>query len=460
MPQLIDFKGREPIGSSTYPMPNDKLDYQLHLSALDICPNPANNLSTLYIHIPFCDQICSFCGFNKFVSTEEKKNIYIKALLQEMKCYAEKEYIKGLDIQAVYLGGGTPNSLSAKQLEQIMQFVINHFNLSSDCEITCEGTPQNFTDERISVLKNNRTTRVSAGIQTMNLSIREKFLNMKYSESEIADFISNIQNNFDNFNLDFIYNLPGQTFDIWDNDLNVALTSSATHLTMYPLVLLEKTAFYSDYVKLSKRNIPSEEQEIAFFETTLKRLNQSAFKSYTIRDWSKSNRHCRYIYLNALCNHVLAFGAGAHGFIADLTYRNHKNLNHYIQLLLDGKTLPLEAHKVCKEENIMQRFMVMGLRLVDLDMTYFDSKFNQSWKDIYGMKIENLVYSGYLRLDGNQISFTPKGHIWANNIRTYFEEEKGSSVGYTDSIGISKTGKDHYHEISRIKASADVEAHS
>lgn len=277
--RMIDFKGREPIGSSTYPMPNDVLDYPTHLAALNLLPAPGNTIATLYVHIPFCDQICSFCGFNKFVSTEEKKEIYVQALLKEMQYYAEKEYIKGLTIQAIYLGGGTPNSLSAAQLDKIVQFIHNYFNLSRDCEITCEGTPQNFTEERIAVLKKHHVTRVSAGIQTMNQDIRDKFLNMKYNEAQILSFIKTIQTHFAHFNLDFIYNLPGQTTEIWEHDLSVALASQATHLTFYPLVLLEKTAFYADYVKRSKRNIPDEVQEIAFFEQVLQRLEQSEYKN-------------------------------------------------------------------------------------------------------------------------------------------------------------------------------------
>jgi len=458
MQKKIIFTGREPIGSSTYPMPAKEVNYEDHYAKLQNHPEPLEKNSTLYIHIPFCDQICSFCGFNKFLSSEERKTAYVHSLLCEIAFYAKLPYIKNLDIRAVYLGGGTPNCLSSAQLKLILKAVLQNFNLTPDCEITCEGTPQNFTEERIAVLKENKVFRISAGIQTFNQAIREEHLHMRNNEDELIIFIERIENHFDNFNLDFIYNLPKQTFSDFNHDLDIALARKATHLTVYPLVLLENTRFYSDYVKLKKNEIPSEEKEIHFFDILLKRMQSTAFDTYSIRDWSLPGKACQYIELNAKCNQVLALGAGAHGYIAGITYRNERNLNRYGELI-EQNLLPLDRHKICTQDELMQRFMVMGLRLFTLDMQNFNAKFNVNWKNIFGEKIQNLVESGYLLLNDNIITHTEEGHIWANNIRTYFEEEQVTSVGYSDSIGIDSSGKSHFKKISRIKAAADIEAH-
>jgi oxygen-independent coproporphyrinogen-3 oxidase len=440
-------------------MPANVPNFDQQLEKLSSKPSYDNRIATLYIHVPFCDQICSFCGFNKFLSPEDKKAAYVKALLQEMLIYSKLPHIKELDIQAIYLGGGTPNSLSAEQLNEILSFIPDHFNLNNDCEITCEGTPQNFTDERIAALKANKVFRVSAGVQTLNQAIREEHLHMRHNEEQILSFIEKISQNFENFNLDFIYNLPKQTKEIYHHDLDIALNSKATHLTIYPLVLLERTRFYSEYVKLKKHEIPTEENELEFFYLTLERMKQSDFKSYTIRDWSKPCKPCRYIYLNAKCHQVLAFGAGSHGYVAHTTYRNERNLEKYGEMTSQG-LLPIDRQTLATREQLMQRFMVMGLRLFDLDMAVFDKKFNCHWQEIFGDKVQDMIDSGYLELKDNKLTHTYKGHVWANNIRTYFESEKGSSVGYTDSVGIDETGKSHYSKISRIKASADVEAHT
>jgi oxygen-independent coproporphyrinogen-3 oxidase len=454
----IEFSGREPIGSSTYPMPSEDINYKSHYERLQQRPLSNEKTSTLYIHIPFCDQICSFCGFNKFISTEERKVAYVQALLQEIAFYSQFPYIKELEITAVYLGGGTPNSLSSTQLDLILKAIHVSFNLTQDCEITCEGTPQNFTEDRIDILKANKVFRVSAGIQTFNQAIREEHLHMRNNEEELIGFIERIEKNFDNFNLDFIYNLPKQTFENFHHDLDVAFLRKATHLTVYPLVLLENTRFYSDYVKLKKNEIPSEEKEIAFFDILLERMKHTSFDTYSVRDWALPGKECKYIYSNAKCNQVLALGAGAHGYVAGITYRNERNLNRYGELI-SQKLIPVDRHKICTDEELMQRFMVMGLRLFKLNMLDFHKKFDCNWQDVFGEKVKDLVDNGYLTLNDNVINHTDKGHVWANNIRTYFEGQKGLSVGYTDSVGIDSSGKSHFKEISRIKASADIEAH-
>jgi oxygen-independent coproporphyrinogen-3 oxidase len=159
----IIFSHREPIGSSTYPMPNDPVDMGRTLSALK-ASCVANKKSTLYIHIPFCDQVCSFCGFNKSVSPEELKEKYVDALIEEMRIYSNLEYVQSVQVGAVYLGGGTPNCLSSEQLDRILSHLREWFPLDSDVEITCEGVIQNFTAERIASLKKHGVNRVSAGI--------------------------------------------------------------------------------------------------------------------------------------------------------------------------------------------------------------------------------------------------------------------------------------------------------
>lgn len=457
----ITFSHREPIGSSTYPMPDEAIDWTQTMHLLNQpCP-PKNKVSTLYVHIPFCDQLCSFCGFNKFLSPEDKKSEYMDALLEEMAMYSRFKHVQTLDIQAVYLGGGTPNSLSAQQLDVLLKFIRSNFPLSEDCEMTCEGTPQNFNEERNAVLKQNGVKRVSAGVQTFDRSIRLEHLHMRNGKEELLEYIDRIQTDFENFNLDLIYNLPNQTDEIWEDDLETVLKTKVNHLTIYPLVLLEKTAFYSDFVKKNKYPAPDQEREIYLFEKTLARMDQSEFTGrYSVRDWAKPGYACRYIQLNAESNQILAFGAGAHGYIAGMTYRNLKVLPNYGKAIMEGKQLPLEAQRISDEEEQMQRYIVMGLRLLTRDMKPFDEKYQVSWKSIFGEKVEQLIDSGYLTVKDDLIEFTPKGYIWANNVRTFFEGRKGHSVGYTDTVSIGKSGKDHYSSISRIKASADVEAHA
>ena len=454
----VVFSHREPIGSSTYPMPNEAVDMARTLALLEQ-PWTGNRQSTLYIHIPFCDQVCSFCGFNKSVSPEDLKEQYVQALIREMQLYGRMKHVSQLEVGAVYLGGGTPNCLSADQLDRILANLHRHFPLQKDVEITCEGVIQNFTPERNEILKKHGVNRISAGIQTFNREIRTEHLHMRQGKEELLESIRYIRSEFANFNLDFIYNLPNQTDEIWAEDVELALSSGATHLTFYPLVLLENTAFYSDYVKQQKYAAPDQTREIKLFEYTLDKVKGSPYSNrYSVRDWAQPGQDCRYIRMNAESNNIMALGAGAHGYIANITYRNIRSTKQYITTLMEQNQLPLEAQRWSTEEERMQRYMVMGLRLRTLDMKPFKERFGREFSEVYADKIQDMVHSGYIKVEGSLIHFTYEGEIWANNVRTYFEGKKGVNVGYADTTSIGEDGKTHYSTITRIKASGDVEA--
>ena len=459
MKKKVNFTQREPIGSSTYPMPNKEPNFDLINEKLkDSCPEK-DRVSTLYVHIPFCDHLCSFCGFNKFLSQEEQKEQYVVNLIEEMRMYANTAYVQTLDIQAVYLGGGTPNSLSSNQLGRILSFLTSNFPLSKGCEITCEGTPTNLG--RIVMLKQYGCNRISAGIQTFNKEIRQEHLKMGQEKKELLQSIEIIQSHFDTFNLDLIYNLPNQTDEIWHDDVETVLKTKATHLTLYPLVLLEKTPFYFDFVKKEKYPAPNQTREIDLFNWSTDRLDKTGFvHRYSARDWAKKGKHCRYIHLNAENNQVLAFGAGSHGYLAGTTYRTHRMLENYGSEIMNKKRFPLAGQRICTDYELMQRYMVMGLRLLKRNMRPFEQKFGVNWEEVFAEKAEVMQNSGYITINGDIIEFTREGNIWANNVRTYFEEEKSLSVGYTDTVGIGSSGKDHYSSISRIKAAADIEANT
>lgn len=450
MHKQITYDIREPIGSSTYPKPDRKEDVPLFLTRLNLpSEEKLRDKSTLYIHIPFCDQICSFCGFNKYKSTDDKKEHYLKALHEEIKRYASTPYVQSLRFKAVYIGGGTPTSLSPNQLGDVLDWTHKYFNIDEGAEISCEGTPSSFSPEMISALKTHNVTRVSAGIQTFNRELRESHLNLPEGKKELLQYIDTIQNNFDNFNLDLIYNLPGQSDEIWFDDLSTMLSTKVSHLTLYPYVLLDKTRFYSQTIKTNQYELPTLARELDLFNKTLDFMESTRMDNrYTIRDWAQANKACQYVYLNAMSSPLLALGAGSFGYLAGCTYQNTRSLSLYGSQLQDEQSQPIEGVKICSEEDKKRRFMVMGLRLQALDMTKFDELFACDWKPMFGDLVQDLISSGYLTLIGQRLSFTREGLVWANNIRSEFEgEQQNSSVGY-DTNSIASSGKSHYQEVS------------
>lgn len=447
----LKFAHREPIGSSTYPMPDGPPDLVRTGTRLGSA-DAAGRIVNVYVHIPFCDQICSFCGFNKFVSGEDVKERYVRSLLAEIRAYATTPWVDSAKVSAVYLGGGTPNSLSPDQLSRILTALHAELHLADDCEITCEGTPMNFTDDRNQALRQHGVRRVSAGIQTFDRDIRETHLHMREGKQELLECVATIADAFDDFNLDLIFNLPRQTDEIWVDDLATALATPATHLTVYPLVLLENTIFYTDFVKRGAHPAPDQGREITLFEWTESRLADTPYGAgrYTVRDWALPGKACRYIDLNARGAYVLAFGAGAHGYIAGYTYRNVKNVAKYVAAVDSG--FPLDGQHFCDQRAEMDRFMVMALRRLSVDLADFSHRFGVDARELYRKTFDDLADSGYVTLEGTTVRYTDSGMTWANNIRSLFETRGGKAVGYSDTTAIGQSGKDHHGSITRVKA--------
>ena len=442
---LVTFDEREPIGSSTYPLPTSEVDVAQTRDRLRLTAAANHKRAILYVHIPFCDQVCSFCGFTRLIGHDNLKDDYVTCLIEEIKRYGSTPYMQSLNVSSVFFGGGTANSLSPEQLAMLLKNISSNFNLSDDCEITCEGTPQNFTSERLAALKENGATRLSAGMQTFDRTIRVEHMNMPDGKDQLLQCLERMRNNFDNFNLDFIYNLPGHSMDIWIDDLENAINSGAKHLTIYPLVLLKKTAFYTDYVKKNRFPPPDQIKEIEYFEYTLDRLKSSPFvNKYSVNDWAVPNRESRYIIQDAKCDHVIALGAVAHGYVAGMVYKNIRSPQAYMAYIKSETDLPIDKQHFLSADEEMERYMMMGLRLKKLNLSDFENRFERSAYQIFGKEIDDLIESDYIKVDDGVISFTRKGDIWQNNVRTHFERQGIPCVGYSDTVGLGETGKNHY----------------
>lgn len=442
--KIIEFVDREPIGSSTYPLPDQLCDLNLFRAKLQ-SHEKKQPTAILYVHVPFCDQICSFCGFSRLIGHDNLKSSYVDALLREMTLYSDLPYIQSLSVESVFLGGGTANSLSPAHLDAILGRLKKSFNLADDCEMTCEGTPQNFTDDRIEILKKHNVSRASAGIQTFDRGIRTEHMNMRDGKDELLEYIDRIRKHFPNFNLDFIYNLPGHTDAIWEDDLETAIKSGAKHLTIYPLVLLNRTIFNTDYVKKNRFPPPDRAKEIKYFQYTMERLSNSIYTNkYSVNDWSVPGCDSRYIIEDAGSRNVIALGSVGHGYLNGMVYKNIQQPIKYIETVMKAGSLPVDMQRVLTGRELMERYMVMGLRLKKLSLAPFYEFFGERAEDVFAFEIAEMCENGYLRLDGDTLIFTEKGDVWQNNVRSHFEKEKIACVGYSDTIGIGASGKDHY----------------
>jgi oxygen-independent coproporphyrinogen-3 oxidase len=196
----------------------------------------------LYIHIPFCRKKCFYCDFFSVEHNEYLSSQYIEALTAHCRQY------KGEKIDTAYIGGGTPSSLSENMIEKLMNAVNCNFDVKSLCEFTFELNPESVSDGKMQILKAAGVNRLSMGLQSCD----DRFLKKIGRIHDFSTFEKAYERarkaGFNNFNIDLIYGLPGQTIKNWASDLRTAVEFDSEHLSLYPLSIEEGSAFFKSGV--------------------------------------------------------------------------------------------------------------------------------------------------------------------------------------------------------------------
>lgn len=198
----------------------------------------------IYIHIPFCKYICSYCDFNKFYIQNQPVDAYISNLIEELKLVKKND-----NIVTVYIGGGTPSALSNEQLELLLEAVHNTVDIGKLYEFSFEANPEDLTIERVKILKKYNINRVSMGVQTLNNNLL-KILGRGHVEEDVENAIKNLKSvGITNINIDLMFALPGQTMEDLVNSMTKIVNYDITHISCYSLILEQRTKLYNQVKK-------------------------------------------------------------------------------------------------------------------------------------------------------------------------------------------------------------------
>jgi oxygen-independent coproporphyrinogen-3 oxidase len=333
------------------------------------------DLSSCYIHIPFCKRICSYCDFCKFYYNQELVDKYLNSLETEIKAKYKGECLKTL-----YIGGGTPSCLDTVYLNKLFK-IINLFNTETSIEFTFECNIEDINEELLKLLKRNGVSRLSIGIQTFNKELL-KVLNRRYDEDAINKI--KLANRYFSVNVDLIYAIPGQTLDDLNNDLDILLSLDIDHISCYSLIIEEHTKLYID----GQKSI-DDQLDLDMYQLICNRLKN--FHHYEISNFSKTGKESKHnlVYWNN--DHYYGFGLSSSGYIDDIRYDNTKNINKYI----NGNYV-LNKHRLSLNEQIENEF-ILGLRKLDgINISDFYKKYGFKITDLD--IVNSLINEGKLKL--------------------------------------------------------------
>ncbi|HLG60394.1 MAG TPA: radical SAM family heme chaperone HemW [Ktedonosporobacter sp.] len=371
---------------------------------------------TLYLHIPFCPEICSFCSFNKRAFREDIYTAYIAALTEEIRSYKNHPDLDGRVVTAVYFGGGTASTLTPSDLEHLVQTLKEIFPIAPGCEFSVESHPNTLDHEKLARYHASGVNRLSIGIQS--------FVDRKIQA--IGRHNTAAQNEYvireakavgiEKLSIDLMYRLPYETMEELKFDLAKVCEYRPANVSLYSLIV-EGTG-----LEKALPTLPTTQVESEMFSHIYDTLTQHNYEQWSVSDFCQPGGITRYNvnYWRAPQTLLLGMGAGAHThYFGGYTWTNVYTVTEYIKAITNGCFAGVTGQEVSLKE-LQHRYMVLGLHCLSVDKAPFKKLFGVELADVFAEGIAAMVARGWLQETADQLQITIPGQTYRNNIAKAF----------------------------------------
>ena len=355
-------------------------------------------IKSVYIHIPFCNSICSYCDFCKVVYNKDWVEPYLKRLEEEI----DNSYM-GEEIETLYIGGGTPSSLTLDELKELFK-ILAKFHKKETTEFTFECNLNDIEKEKFKFLYEQGVNRLSIGIESFN----EEKLEFMKRESNLKDAKKKIKMlrelGFKNINIDLMYAIPNETVKVLKQDLKKFMKLKPEHISTYSLIIEKNTL-----VGLNKVKPIEEEHDFKMYDTICKKLKKKGYLHYEVSNFAKKGFESIHNLTYWNNEEYYGFGVGASGYVAAIRYENTKSLTEYLKgNFVSSKSL------MSKVDN-MENELILGFRKLEgINLEHFFDKFEENLQNIFPIK--PLIKSGDLIYKDGYVYINPKKLYVMNEI--------------------------------------------
>lgn len=394
---------------------------------------------SIYIHIPFCLSKCYYCDFNSCISDDAAKKQYLKDLYNEMKIYGP--LIKKFSLSTIFIGGGTPTSLSDEDFEQLLAYVHSqllpektnkHFiednlnilrpinsafmeNTASGIEYTVEVNPNSVSAAKAAAMKKYSVSRVSLGMQTSDPD-ELSLIGRTHAAEDVRNAVTLLKSNgITDINIDLMYAIPSQTMDSFSRSLDYAISLSPSHISCYSLILEPGTRLY-DLYNQGLLDLPSEDADIAMYEMAIKKLREAGYIQYEISNFSRLGYECRHNIAYWELQDYLGLGLSAHSYVNDIRFSNTEDIKDYHGLLSENKK-PVIVEEYIDPLKSFDEWIFLKLRMnKGIDIQSINEKFGIDFTDKYSEQLTRLNKEGLLNYDKDRLYLTVKGFELSNYV--------------------------------------------
>ena len=366
--------------------------------------NIKQQMAGIYIHIPFCKQRCSYCAFYSTTLYNIRER-YVDALCKEIAM--RKEYAGGAPIETIYLGGGTPSTLSMEQLKRICDTVYAAYQVSPAPEVTIECNPDDLTPDFLAQLKVLPFNRISMGVQSFN-DTQLKRLGRRHDAAKARQAVANARTaGYSNISIDLIFALPGSTIDEWEHDLESAIALRPDHLSAYNLTYEEGTPMHralerGDFTELS------EEDNITQFQMLISRLKEAGYRHYEISNFALPGRESRHNSSYWNDTPYIGCGAAAHSYNGTSRQWNIADIQEYIKGIENGNPV-FEIEELTEEERYNDTILTRLRTAEGIPLEWMKKKFGKRLNDYMQSAAEKEIAFGNLKAENGHLSLSEKG---------------------------------------------------
>lgn len=371
---------------------------------------------SIYIHIPFCISLCKFCYYSVITKAKtEKVSEYVQYLKKEIDLY--KAQFKGLKCESIYFGGGTPTYLSEEELEELVIYLKNSFDIETNAEITMEASPGTLTPSKIQKMKDLGINRVSYGIQTLDRDILAE-MNRDYDLDESIRDVKNLLEIIGNINIDTMYGFDGEDKDTLHDTVSTFIEMGVPIITIYAMDNQRSTYTPS-------ANGPSEDkfrkEKMVHFNEIRAFLYEKGYVDVLQNTFIKKDSSCSYKHQVRRWDNLtlLAMGVSSQGYAPEKIYQNIQDVKGYYAKLDEGK-IPVVYATILSPDMEFARELTSKLRFTSVDIKEMDIKYNIELEIIFKNLITELIQLKFVELNDGIMKITEAGAYYNNIIPLLF----------------------------------------
>jgi len=368
----------------------------------------------IYIHIPFCIQICDYCFYMKeLIKSKDQVNEYVDALCKEIEMVSAQFSLGRRRVNSIYIGGGTPSVLTEPQFRKLIE-TLHRCHRIEKPEFAFEAEPGTFSKNKLEWLKECGVNRISMGVQSFDdevirLSSRKHTSLQAVNSIKLAQEMGGFE-----LNIDLLSGLAGESMDSWERSVDTALNQGTDMLTIYKMKTYANTVFFKKGVHKNEIELPTEVKEIDFMGRAIEKVFSANYQLWSNFAFTRNGCQSKYAENTWRGQDLIAYGASSFGKIGNLNYQNLNNIAQYSEKVKNNILPVYRTYFMSYKDMIVKELLLCSARLFSYKKSEFIYKFGFDYFNLIPETIRELVAKGYITEDENELVLTRQGVLFGD----------------------------------------------